>query len=350
MKIQRLSLNKYILLSLAAFFIVGCLVLQYRTHASSVISQNVIASSNDDILYSSLDGQGANIESVMFASGTPQASSVLGNNFFEGASEELYLSPNRELIAVTVVPPGDDVWPFTYIANIDGSQVTNSHPGTFISWAPDSSKELLYYSPTEAPWVRKIYALDLNDNYYDFGLPNGTINADISPLDGSVLYSFTEGGSDNSTLYIRNSQGKDTLLLKGNNNIFAWARWSPTGNEIAFLKSDLSVSQGEIWTLNSDGTGLAKISNVDWDYPPVWSPDGTKIAFSNSGNIWEFNVASKSLTNATNLKQGGAEHPSYSADGQSIAFDANGQIWKASNGNAMQITNDSRQNNYPILP
>ena len=231
-----------------------------HTHANSHLSvSNPLTQSTGLLLYVASGENNAHVEIARVSAEALQTVSDFGNTEYTDYPEkELYLSPNRKLVAVTVSSPGHDVWPSTYIAGIDGTKITTAHLGAFISWAPDSSKALLYYSPTHGPGIRKMYALDTQGNYYDFGLPNGTINADISPLDGSILYSFTSGGTDNSTLYLRDPQGQRRNFLEGDNNIFAWARWSPKGDKIVFLKSDLLVTQVEVWSMNADGTGAER--------------------------------------------------------------------------------------------
>ena len=323
---------------------------QANSHLS--VSDSLTQSTSTGLLlYAASDGNKARVEIARVSANALQTvSDFRDTEYGDYPARALYLSPNRKLVAVTITRPDEDVWPLTYIAGIDGAKITTAHVGTFISWAPDSSKALLYYSPTDGPGIRKMYALGTQGNYYDLGLPNGTISADISPLDGSILYSSTSGGTDNSTLYLRDPQGKDTQLLKGDNHIFAWARWSPKGDKVAFLKSDLLITLGEVWSINAEGTGAEKASDVNWGYPAVWSPDGTRFAFANAGDIWEYDTVAKSLHNATNLNHGGAEHPSYSADGKALTFSSNGQIWKMENGCTAQLTSDIQPKDYPILP
>ncbi|HKW35879.1 MAG TPA: hypothetical protein VJN92_22940 [Candidatus Acidoferrum sp.] len=326
--------------------------MQPKTNANSPLSaSNHLPQSTGLLLYVASGRNNAHVRIARVAENALPAVSGFGNAKYSGyPQKELYLSPNRELVAVTIAPPGNDVWPLTYIAAINRRKLTKAQVGTFISWAPDSSKALLFYSPTNGPGIRKMYALDAQGNYYDLGLPNGTISADISPLDGSILYSSASEGTDNSTLYLRDSHGKDMQLLKGENSIFAWARWSPRGDKIVFLKSDLLITHSEVWSINADGTGAEKASDVNWGYPAVWSPDGTRFAFANARDIWEYDTVAKSLYNATNLDQGRGEHPSYSTDGKTLAFSAIGQIWKVENGSATQVTSDIQAKDYPILP
>ncbi len=198
--------------------------------------------------------------------------------------------------------------------------------------------------------------MGINGEYHDSGLPEGVINADISSKDGSIIYSLTQSGTDNSALYVRDSQGRDRLILEGDKNIFSWVRWSPNGDKIVFLKSDLMINSDSrrLMVINSDGTGLEKISGVLWGYPPVWSPDGSKIAFGNASNIWEYDANAKSLNKLTNFDRGTAFHPTYSEDGKTVMFssDVSGkkQVWSVKDGQAVQLTNDDQEKNYPILP
>jgi len=323
-----------------------------HTHADSSSAVTIApAQSSGLLLYSSGNGYGT-IGATKITASAQFAMSDFGNGDFAGYRRELFLSPDRTTVAVTLDPIEFEGDTMTYLADTRGTQLTSAQIGRFVSWAPDSSRALLYVSTMEAPWDRYIYALDTLGKYYDMGLPNGTINADISPLDGSTVYSLTSGGTDDSTIYLRDPQGKDTLLLKGDGNILAWIRWSPKGDKIAFMKSNLALdgSEQSVWVMNPDATGAEKVSDVDWNYPPAFSPDGMKMAFSRAGDIWEYDIAGKSIRNITNLNRRDALHPSYSADGKTIAFSSGGQVWNSDGERATQLTNDSQPKDYPILP
>jgi Tol biopolymer transport system component len=63
--------------------------------------------------------------------------------------------------------------------------------------------------------------------------------------------------------------------------------WSPDGERIAF--SSLSpLGDGDIFTVGVDGSGLSNLTNYPGnDFMPAWSPDGRKIAFvsTRDGNL-----------------------------------------------------------------
>ena len=64
--------------------------------------------------------------------------------------------------------------------------------------------------------------------------------------------------------------------------------WSPDGSRLAFQRPaclDRSVPPGapcdDIWVVNADGSGLSAVTSYEWvhDEDPVWSPDGSRLAF-----------------------------------------------------------------------
>lgn len=273
---------------------------------------------------------------------------------FDNYRKFIYLSPNRELIAVTV---SSEEKTETYIADLEGNMITDVKPGYAISWLPDSTGVLLFLSGFEEnARGRQIYYLNVNGKYYDSKLPIGVANADVSSKDKSIVYTLTKTGTDDSTIYIRDTKGKDKLLLEGDKNIFAWVRFSPNGDKIAFLKSDFAINEekSEIWVINSDGSGAERISGVNWNYPPVWSSDGAKIIFTKGANLWKYDVNQKALISLTNFGDGFVEQTNYSRDGNEIVFsrEINGsrQIWSIDEmGEAEQLTHDEQLKSYPLL-
>jgi Tol biopolymer transport system component/CxxC motif-containing protein (DUF1111 family) len=118
--------------------------------------------------------------------------------------------------------------------------------------------------------------------------------------------------------------------------------YSPDGSKIAFSAS------GNIWVVNNDGTNPNAISLEGTDFQPTWSPDGTKIAFSSARTgvpqIFTMTPIGTEVTNISNEPNGNDRMPTYSPDGTKIAFqrtpnDINpvGKIWTMNSNGSMQM-------------
>jgi Tol biopolymer transport system component len=124
--------------------------------------------------------------------------------------------------------------------------------------------------------------------------------------------------------------------------------WSPDGSKIAFLSPralDGSDSintnpTSNVWVMNADGSGQTPLTRLTatsaFSFAPVWSPDGSKIAFESSRaldgsdsantnqtfNIWVMNADGSGQTPLTRLTATSAISltPVWSPDGSKIAY------------------------------
>lgn len=83
----------------------------------------------------------------------------------------------------------------------------------------------------------------------------------------------------------------------------------------------------EIFVVNADGSNLVRLTNQDgFDEDPVWSPDGSKIAFVSTrfGN-WDICIMNADGSNVVRVTDHLANdfHPSWSPDGQKLVFQSN---------------------------
>ncbi len=83
----------------------------------------------------------------------------------------------------------------------------------------------------------------------------------------------------------------------------------------------------EIFVVNADGSNLTRLSYQDgFDNDPVWSPDGSKIAFvSTRFGRWDICIMNADGSHVVRVTDHPANdfHPSWSPDGQRLVFQSN---------------------------
>jgi Tol biopolymer transport system component len=143
---------------------------------------------------------------------------------------------------------------------------------------------------------------------------------------------FSSDEAEETNIWVMDDDGRDqTPLTKtgGLNEIFP--AWSPDGKKIAFeTTTDVYVGLRRVYVIDADGsdkTYLAKThATPDGNFAtPSWSPDGRKIAFTADDGIRVINVDGSDQTHLT--KANPKEHleildqyPTWSPDGKKIAF------------------------------
>jgi Tol biopolymer transport system component len=139
------------------------------------------------------------------------------------------------------------------------------------------------------------------------------------------------GGGD---IFLVNPDGTGLRRLTNNPALDTSPVWSPDGTEIAFVSTRVGGTKG-IYVMNADGSGvLALTSSRPERTSPAWSPDGSKIAYvsDEGGNrdIWVMNAdGAEKVQLTTHLAVD--ESPAWSPDGKKIAFasqrDGNKEIY-----------------------
>jgi dipeptidyl aminopeptidase/acylaminoacyl peptidase len=86
-------------------------------------------------------------------------------------------------------------------------------------------------------------------------------------------------GSNGREIYTAAPDGSDPLRLTENSVPDTDPAYSPDGTKIAFTRST------DIWVMNADGTGQVAITGPEGpDSQPAWSPDGSRIVYVSNQN------------------------------------------------------------------
>jgi Tol biopolymer transport system component len=132
-----------------------------------------------------------------------------------------------------------------------------------------------------------------------------------------------------SELWVVNADGHgEARMLKTGDAIFA--SWSPHGDRIAFSHRLGRPAQGDIWTISPNGgEPIPVTTDLPRDWAPAWSSDGRYLYFasdrSGSMNLWRIAIDERSgkprgnpeavTTPATYLA-----HPTLAGDGRNVAY------------------------------
>ncbi len=143
----------------------------------------------------------------------------------------------------------------------------------------------------------------------------------LSP-DGRWIAFARASSSGDGALWLMRRDGRaqrrlaNLQVLFGDNPI----AWSPDGSKLVFSAGGPSIG---LWVVSVDGRGLNRLTDFDAD-TPVWSPDGTRIAFAGSADAPSTHVGVVAadgtglrwLTRTRNFDR----QPAWSPDGRRIVF------------------------------
>ena len=170
------------------------------------------------------------------------------------ASGDAALSPDgSRIVFTTVTASGREQ---LSIIGSDGRHLkllTQMQPhaaGTDVSpsWAPDGGSIVFQSSRDEIPGVRSwsLFSVSVRTRHVNAVIPAGT-NNDLEP------------------------------------------DWSPDGAKFVFIRT-FGVGDYRIYTVNPDGSGEHEILGGVSAEIPLWSPDGTEIAYTAGGGLWVVNA------------------------------------------------------------
>jgi Tol biopolymer transport system component len=125
-----------------------------------------------------------------------------------------------------------------------------------------------------------------------------------------ILYSYA------SEIYTTRPDGTEQVDLTGPDGGLSPV-WSPDGSQIAFSGTRDGVHA--LYVMNSDGSEVTRVTDSGSSRQLTWSPDGTRMAFSDGADIFAIDLDGSDFVNLTNHPA--ADHePTWSPDGTQIAF------------------------------
>ena len=136
-----------------------------------------------------------------------------------------------------------------------------------------------------------------------------------SPME--LLFAST---SDGEIYRIRaESSGLTKLTTSWNNRA---PTWSPDGRRIAFIREvEFGWYLGDVWLMDADGSNPVQRTTSGGYGSVAWSPDGTRLAVSDEGYYFaRMSILDTAVGGMTLFTVEGARRPAWSPDGKKIAF------------------------------
>jgi len=183
-----------------------------------------------------------------------------------------------------------------YTMNADGSGVTrvtnNAFAEDFESWTPDGRQIIFSGNQNNADtnclyppcnWDLFIVRADGTHLRELTFTPDQELFAKVSPDGRKVLFTRISGLAD-SGLYTMNLDGSQVMRVNTPPQLLAGVGdWSPDGTRIVFSDNSCLGNCGtsSIWTANPDGSALIRVTNDNFnDLFGTWSPDGQWIVYT----------------------------------------------------------------------
>ena len=176
--------------------------------------------------------------------------------------------------------------------------------------------------------VQGVYQFELKvtdaKGLFDKDTTQVTVMMNLPPPCTSCKIVFVSDHDGNDEIYSCNADGSNVTRLTNDPVADGAPAWSPDGSRIAFVRS------GDLWIMNSDGSNAVQRTFTQDADNPTWSPDGTRIAFTNYSysSVFLMNLASGAILPLPNSDGSSVvPHPDWSPDGTKIAFESDWSAW-----------------------
>jgi Tol biopolymer transport system component len=230
--------------------------------------------------------------------------------------------------------------------------VTLSANGTKLAWVDTSP------NGTYRLWIKTLEGIDGSGSLVTINLPEGFSLYPVTPslsADGNKVAFIGQSTTVNSReIFVANTDGSGIARITNNNSFNYEVVISGDGSKVAW-----SDANREIFVANTDGTGVRRItddsnlSNHRMDIHPSISGDGSKVAWTSFGSVGfgEIFVASTDGTGIKQLTSTHSDYPSLSADGTKVAYWNDSHIYVSNtDGSRKVVVADSKlANGRPSL-
>ena len=220
--------------------------------------------------------------------------------------------------------------PNIVVMNADGTNQTKLTNGLYPAWSPDGSKigfageTDIYVMNADGSNIRQLTFIDPGDLAAE--------QPTWSPDGKKIAFVMSTGIGFGAGLQVMNADGSDLRGLSI--HFYYWGKpaWSPDGTRIAIAASSNNSSNPAncVFVMNVDGSGMTCVDNGTPGSHVAWSPDGSKLLYSRLidasdlfhgfANLYLVNNAGGTPTQLTS----GAHrdtNPVWSPDGSFVAFD-----------------------------
>ena len=248
-------------------------------------------------------------------------------------------APIGQYLLIELNCPNGQTVLFLDVESASFSQPVTNSDSHFLAWTSDGKAVYLKVDSLGSPQIIRAYTdgkqdvLEISEYTYDLA---------AKPDSHDVTFTLSRGLGYGSELYLAKQDGRTTQLLYADQyNYISYARFSPNGKQVAFIKTpdtQTPFTVGELWVMDVDGANVRKLADADagHGFTANWSPDGTKIAYvvrenpddenANTSsealisNIYIIDIDSGEKIQITNFTEGHAETPHWSPLGNTLAF------------------------------